>query len=72
MHAQDRSLSRSTMPVRRFRLGEEPADDITATTSASERVEMVVALSRRMLELTGVPVPAYSRDQMPVKVVPLA
>ena len=72
MHARDRSLSRSTMPVRRFRLGEEPADDITATTSASERVEMVVALSRRMLELTGVPVAAYSRDQMPVSIVRLA
>ena len=71
MHTRDRSLSRSAMPVRRFRLGEEPADDLTATTSAFERIEMVVALSRRMLDLTGVPVRAYSRDQMPVKIVPL-
>ncbi len=57
------------MPVRVFRLGEEPLDDLRGTTTAEERIEMVVALSARMLELTHhIPV-AYTRDSMPVRVL---
>lgn len=60
---------RATMPVRIFRLGEESPDDLTATTTAAERVEMVIDLSARML-LFGGSVPAlYSRQEIPVHVV---
>ena len=40
------------MLVRVFQLGEEPPDDLRETTTAEERIEMIVALSARMLELT--------------------
>ena len=52
-----------------FQLGREPADDLSATTTAAERLEMVVILSRRMWELTGRPIPVYSRSEMPVQLI---
>ena len=57
------------MKVRVFRLGEEPPDDLRATTTAEQRVEMVAALSARMLELTHATPVAYSRNCMPVRVI---
>jgi len=52
---------RGLWPVRIFRLGEEPGDDLSAVTTAEERLAMVGELSRRMWELTGRPVPSYPR-----------
>jgi len=57
------------MSVRVFRLGEEPRDVLPAETSAAERIEMVIALTARMLEMSGDTPPAYSRDRMPVRVI---
>lgn len=64
-----RAKARATWPVRRFRLGEEPGDDLSATTTPEERLVMVTVLSRRMWELSGRTVPSYRRDQMPGRVV---
>lgn len=52
--------------MRVFRLGEEPGDDLSSVTTAEERLAMVGELSRRMWELTGRPVPSYSRAAMPL------
>src|SRR5581483_7518425 len=52
--------------ARVYRLGSEPGDDLSACTTPEERVAMVAILSRRMWELTGRPVPTYSRREMPV------
>ena len=60
---------RARMPVRIFRLGEEPLDDLTATTTAAERIEMVIQLSARMLLFGGLPSPVYARHDMPVHVM---
>lgn len=62
------SSRRSLSSVRIFRLGEEPTEDLSATTTAEERLEMVFELSRRMWELTGRPLPNYERGNMPVRV----
>jgi hypothetical protein len=56
-------------PVRVFKLGEEPGDDLSATTTAEERLLMVHELSRRMWELTGRPIPRYARNELPVRVI---
>ncbi|MCU0619489.1 MAG: hypothetical protein MUF40_06260 [Gemmatimonadaceae bacterium] len=48
---------------------EGAADDLSDTTTAVERVELVQVLSRRMWELTGRPFPDYSRAAMPGRVV---
>ncbi|MGI9141102.1 MAG: hypothetical protein ACR2GJ_08340 [Gemmatimonadaceae bacterium] len=55
--------------TRLYRLGEEPADDLTATTSPEQRLEMVAVLTQRMWELTGQPLPSYKRNEMPGRVI---
>ena len=57
--------------MRRYRLGEEPLDDLTRTTTAEERLEMVEALSVEAWTLTGKPFPSYARHEMPVSLRPL-
>ncbi len=57
--------------MRRYRLGEEPADDLTRTTTPEERLEMVETLSVEAWALTGKPFPSYRRDEMPVTLRPL-
>jgi hypothetical protein len=63
--------SREKWPVRRYRLGEEPRDDLTSTTTAEERLEMVEALSAEAWALTGRPLPSYARHEAPVRLRPL-
>jgi len=63
-----RRAARADLPVRIFRLGEEPVDDLSSTTTAEERLEMVALLSARMCELAGTPAPMYSRAEIPVRV----
>lgn len=52
MTSNERSRERAHWPVRIYRLGEEPSDDLSATTTAEERIEMVGLLSRRMWEIS--------------------
>ncbi|MSR06471.1 MAG: hypothetical protein EXR93_05300 [Gemmatimonadetes bacterium] len=65
---QRRSV-REPLPVRVYRLGEEPGDDLSASTTAERRIEMVAELSERMWELTGAPVPSHSRARMPGRII---
>ena len=53
-----------------FRLGEEPRDDLRATTTAEERIALLRALSERAWRLTGRAVPTYSRGEIPIQVTP--
>ncbi|MEJ7809871.1 MAG: hypothetical protein WKG32_05565 [Gemmatimonadaceae bacterium] len=69
MTAPDRRAARRTMPVRVIRLGEEPGDDLSASSTPEARIEMVAELSRRMWELTGRPTPSYARADIPGRVV---
>jgi len=49
-----------------YELGHEPTDNLAATTTAAQRIEMVGILTRRAWELSGRPWPVISRDQWPV------
>jgi hypothetical protein len=70
MTPPDRRAARRAVPVRVFRLGEEPAsDDLSGVTTAEQRLEMVAELSRRMWELSGCETPRYARATMPVRVI---
>jgi hypothetical protein len=70
MSASDRDLSLRAVQARIFRLGEEPAnDDLSAVTTAEERLAMVAELSQRMWKLTGKATPSYTRATMPVRVL---
>lgn len=57
--------------VRIYRLGEEPRDDLSATTTAEERLRILSDLSLRAWSLSGRPLPTYSRSQAPVRIQPL-
>ena len=53
--------------MRKFRLGEEPADDLAGTT-VEERVEMVWQLTLDAWAAAGREIPTYRRSEMPVRV----
>jgi len=63
---------RSHWPVRKFALGSEPGDDLSAETTAEERLQMVWQLTLEAWSLAGLPMPTYTRCETPVRVVPLS
>ena len=63
---------RSTLKARIFPLGHEPLEDLSDTTTPSERLAMVWDLSREAWALTGLPVPTYERHEIPVRMIPLS
>jgi len=64
---EERALARKSWPVRRFALGEEPADDLLATTTAAERIEMLAELSDQAYALSGRLRPTYERAAAPIR-----
>ena len=66
--SESRVHDRSSWPVRVFRLGAEPGDDLSSFTTAEDRLEMVWTLTVEAWTLAGLPIPEYSRAQTPVRV----
>ena len=64
-----RRAARAQWPVRKFRLADEPGPDLSATTTADQRLAMMWPLARDVWTLTGRTIPDYPRDRMPVRVV---
>lgn len=64
-----RAAARKNWPVRVFRLGEEPPDDLRATTTASERLDMVWQLTVDAWTLSGRKIPDYPRHKAPVRII---
>jgi hypothetical protein len=62
---------RSRLQVRIFPLGQEPGDDLSASTTATERLAMLWALSQEAWAFTGSAIPGYARHETPIKIVPL-
>lgn len=58
---------RSSWPVRAYRLGAEPGDDLSGSTTPEERLAMMWPLALEAWELTGWPLPRYSRGETPVR-----
>ena len=58
--------ARGAWPVRRYRLGEEPGDDLSGSTTAEERLAMMPGLAAEAWALTGAPLPRYERRDTPV------
>jgi len=65
-----RATARRSWPVRKFRLGAEPPDDLSAFTTPEERLAMMWPLALEAWELTGRPVPTYARNEAPVRCLP--
>ena len=56
---------RAKWAVRRFRLGEEPGDDLSDSTTVEERLDMMWPLAVEAWTLSGRPLPTYTRANMP-------
>jgi len=56
--------------VRNLALGEE-SDDLSAQTSAMERIAMMWPLALEAWRLAGLPIPDYTRDKAPIRVLRL-
>jgi hypothetical protein len=69
MSPDESDTPRSEWVANVYRLGDAPGDDLSATTTAEERLAMVEILSARMWELTGKPIPLIPRAELPVRVV---
>lgn len=50
--------------MRSFRLGEEPGDDLSDTTTAAERLAMMWPLAVEAWTLSGRPLPDYDRRSL--------
>ena len=52
--------------MRVYRLGSEPSEDLSATTTPEQRLAMMEPLAREAFALSGQPLPAYRRADSPV------
>lgn len=69
--AADAALeARRAWPVRVYRLGEEPGDDQSRSSTATQRLAMMWELARDAWSLSGRPVPEYPRHETPVSCRP--
>jgi hypothetical protein len=57
---------RGSWPVRVVALGAERGDDLSATTTAEERLAMMWRLAQEGWSLSGAPLPPYARGETPV------
>jgi hypothetical protein len=64
-----RAEARRSWPIRKFRLGEEPGEDLSATTTAKERLEMMWPMTVDAWTLAGKKIPDYPRNKTPVRVI---
>ncbi len=62
--------ARRTWPVRVCRLGDEPGDDLSRSSTAAQRLAMMWELARDAWLLSGRPVPEYLRHETPVSCRP--
>ena len=52
-----RAAARGSWQIRRYELGEEPGDDLSATTTGAERIEMMWPLARDAWSFAGRSIP---------------
>lgn len=67
---EQRRAARARWPVARFRLGEEPSEDLSAVTTPAERVAMMWTLAESAWRLAGMPMPTYDRASIPARLFP--
>lgn len=67
---KERAAARRSWPIRVYRLGEEPDDDLSATTTAAERLAMMWPLAMDAWASSGKEIPDYPRNETPVRIIP--
>lgn len=66
---EERASQRASWPVRRFKLGEEPSEDLRESTTADQRLAMMWPLALDAWASMGKPLPEYTRETMPGRVM---
>lgn len=61
--------ARAAWPVRVFRLGDEPSDNLSDHTTAEERLAMMWPLAVAAWTAGGRPLPEHARQHMPVRII---
>jgi hypothetical protein len=64
-NARARREARASWPIVQHQLGEEPSDDLSDVTTASERVAMMRSLAETAWRVAGRPLPTYARHEIP-------
>jgi len=62
-----RRAARARWPIARFRLGDEPDDDLSDVTTPAERIAMMWGLAETAWRAAGRPWPAYERRSIPAR-----
>jgi hypothetical protein len=62
----ERAKARAIWPIHVYKLGKEPSEDLSASTTADERLAMMGPLALEAWKLSGQPLPTYTRETMPV------
>jgi hypothetical protein len=66
----DPRATRQSWPAAVYRPGQEPPDDdLTATTTPEERLDMMWQLVEQSWAMAGRPIPDYERSSMPSSVI---
>ena len=65
---EERRQTRGAWPIRRFRLGDEPNEDLSETTTADERIAMMWPLAMDAFSFAQGMTERSSRDAWPVRV----
>jgi hypothetical protein len=63
-----RRRARAAWPVARFRLHDEPSDNLSDATTASERIAMMWPLATEAWALSGRLLPIYARIATPSRI----
>jgi hypothetical protein len=63
--AEARRRARASWPIARYRLGEEPSDDLSEVTTPAERIAMMWPLAEAAWRLAGRALPSYDRANLP-------
>ena len=66
--ARRRAAARAGWPIARFRLGDEPLEDLSSRTTPAERIAMVWELAASAWKLAGRPWPTYDRRNIPARI----
>ena len=69
MGRAERRRSRAAWPIRKYRLGAEPAATLYASTTVEQRLMMMWPLACDAWAAAGRPIPDYERGQTPVRVI---
>ena len=67
--AAERLARAESLPIRAFRMKDEPLVDQRVETTPSERVREVLRLSYKAFALSGQPWPNYTRSEIPGRII---